>query len=203
MAALKKSYSLFGIFAIFVLLLVPPTNNISMNPLSSPDTASAATGTGSIVLNGVQTTSGTVSSAPYQTTISNFNAGTGTNRLLVVGAYSFSGVDQTTPIPTSITNHNSATSASSPTISITTKNSNSWVLDLPSIYGGQTLGSPTCTQQWDINIANAITGASSSTSQASAGSVTCSWTASGGGDSWDDAAIEVKPSGTSTATVPG
>src|SRR6185437_8839706 len=193
MAALRKSYSLFCIFVVFALLLVPPTNSISLNPLSSPDTASAATGTGSIVLNGVQSTSKTITSSPYQVTISNFNAGTGINRLLVVGvdannnavtsvtfggvsltnaafsftnndaefwyltnpsgtgnivvtmagatsavigAYSFSGVDQTTPIPTSITNHNAATSASSPTISITTKNPNSWVLDLPSIYGG-------------------------------------------------------------------
>ena len=180
-------------------------------------TAGSATTSSSIVLNNIQKTSGTVSSSPYQSTISNFNAGTGTNRLLVVGvsannnnaasvtfggvsltkkvssfsnndaefwymtnpsgtgnivvtmtgatsavvgAYSFSGVDQTTPIPTSTKNHNSATVASSPTISITTKNPNSMVLDLPSIYGGVTLGSPTCTQQWDVNIQSAITGAS-------------------------------------------
>ncbi|MGI0094609.1 MAG: fibronectin type III domain-containing protein, partial [Nitrosotalea sp.] len=228
------------------------------------NTASATTGsttTSSIVLNNVQTTSKTVSSSPYQITISNFNAATGTNRLLVVGisannnnvasvtfggvhlnkkistfsnndaefwyltnpsgtgnivvtmagatsavvgAYSFSGVDQTTPIPTSTTNHNSATVASSPTISITTKNPNSLVLDLPSIYGGVTLGSPTCTQQWDTNIPSAITGASSSAAQATAGSVSCSWTASGSGDSWDDAAIEIKSSGTgTTSTAPG
>ncbi|MGI0094713.1 MAG: fibronectin type III domain-containing protein [Nitrosotalea sp.] len=231
---------------------------------SPSNTASATTNsttTSSIVLNGVQTTSKTISSSPYQVTISNFNAGTGTNRLLVVGvsannnnvasvtfggvpltnaafsfsnndaefwylsnpsgtgnivvtmsgatsavvgAYSFSGVDQTTPIPTSTTNHNSATVASSPTISITTKNPNSMVLDLPSIYGGVTLGSPTCTQQWDTNIPSAITGASSSAAQATAGSVSCNWTASGSGDSWDDAAIEIKSSGTGTTpTAPG
>lgn len=68
------------------------------------------------------------------------------------------------------------------------------VLDLPSIYGGVTLGSPTCTQGWDVNVQNAITGASSSTVQAKAGSATCSWTASQGGDLWDDVAIEVKAS---------
>src|SRR5947209_4350816 len=109
---------------------------------------------------------------------------------VVVGAYSFSGVDQTNPIPTTATNHNTA--SSSPTISITTANANSWVVDSPSIYGGKTLGSPTCTQQWDINIASAITGASSSTVQVLPGSVTCSWTASPSGDLWDDIAIEVK-----------
>ena len=253
----KKSYSVFALLAVFAILLVFPTNVLSTNPLSLlSGTASAAT-SGSIVLNNVKSTSGTVSSSPYQLTISSFNAGAGTNRLLVVGveannnavasvtfggvpltnaafsfsnndaefwyltnpsgtgnivvtmagstsavvgAYAFSGVDQTTPIPTSTTNHNTA--ASSPTISITTKNQNSWVLDLPAIYGGVTLSSPTCTQQWDTNIAAAITGASSSASPASAGSVSCSWTASSG-DMWDDAAIEVKASGTGTATAPG
>ncbi|HYL65689.1 MAG TPA: fibronectin type III domain-containing protein [Nitrosopumilaceae archaeon] len=231
---------------------------------SSPSNTASATTSGTtsnaIVLNGIQTTSGTVSAAPFQITLANFNAGTGTNRELVVGvdannnvvtsvtfggvqltkvtssfanndaefwsltnpsgtgniivtmggatsavigAYSFAGIDQTTPIPTSTTNHNSAT-GSSPTISITTKNANSWVLDSPSIYGGKTLGSPTCTQQWDINVPNAITGASSSSIVSSPSSATCSWTASGGGDLWDDVAIELKASGTGTApTAPG
>jgi YVTN family beta-propeller protein len=116
----------------------------------------------------------------------------------VVGAYSFFGVNQTSPLPTSATKHNSA--ASSPSISITTTNPNSWVLDLPSIYGGVTLGSPTCTQQWDTNIAGAITGASSSTMVQSPGTVTCKWTASAG-DLWDDVAIEVKASSTSSGTT--
>jgi fibronectin type 3 domain-containing protein len=111
---------------------------------------------------------------------------------VVVGAYSFSGVNQTNPIPTSVTNHNAV--SSSPTISITTAYPNSLVLDSPSIWGGVTLGSPTCTQSWDVNIPGAITGASSSTIKTSAGSVTCRWTASSG-DLWDDAAIEVKASG--------
>ena len=235
----------------------------TINPIgtSSPsNTASATTSSdttsSSIVLNGIQTTSGTVSSSPYQITLSNFNVGTGNNRLLVVGveannnnvasvtfggvqltkatssfanndaefwymtnpagtgniivtmagstsvivgAYSFSGVDQTTPIPTSITNHNTA--SSSPTVSITTKYTNSWVLDAPSIYGGVTLSSPTCTQSWDVNMPSSVTGASSSTVQTTAGSVTCSWTASSG-DFWDDVAIEVKSSITgNTATA--
>ncbi|HXU96233.1 MAG TPA: hypothetical protein VFP45_07350, partial [Candidatus Nitrosotalea sp.] len=82
-----------------------------------------------------------------------------------------------------------------PTVSITTQYPNSMVLDLPSIYGSVTLGSPTCTQQWDVNIASAITGASSSTVKASAGLTTCNWTASGSGELWDDAAIEIKSSG--------
>src|SRR5438445_3283198 len=111
---------------------------------------------------------------------------------VVVGAYSFFGVNQTNPIPTTATNFN--TVASSPTISITTANSNSWVLDSAAIYGGKTLSSPTCTQSWNTNILNAVTGASSSKIQASAGSATCSWTASSG-DLWDDVAVEVKPFG--------
>ncbi|MDE1862524.1 MAG: fibronectin type III domain-containing protein [Thaumarchaeota archaeon] len=116
----------------------------------------------------------------------------------VVGAYSLSGVDQANPIPTSTTNHN--TSPGSPTVSITTANPNSLVLDSPSIWGGVTLGSPTCTQGWDANMPSAVTGASSSISTTSAGAVTCSWTASGSGDLWDDVAIEVKASGATSTT---
>jgi hypothetical protein len=94
-------------------------------------------------------------------------------------------------LPTSIVNHNSA--ASSPTVSITTKFANDWVLDLPSIYGGVTLGSPTCTSQWNANMPGAITGASSSAMVQSPGSVTCKWTASSA-DLWDDAAVEIAAS---------
>jgi|SRR5690242_613028 YVTN family beta-propeller protein len=107
----------------------------------------------------------------------------------VVGAYSFAGVNQTTPIPTHVTKHN--TTPNSPNITITTKFANDWVLDLPSIYGGSILGSPTCAQQWDVNVSDAITGASSSKMVPTPGAVTCKWTASSG-DFWDDAAIEIK-----------
>jgi hypothetical protein len=109
----------------------------------------------------------------------------------VVGAYSFSGVNQSSPLPTSTTQH--STTPSSPSISLTTTSSNDWVLDLPSIYGGSTLGSPICTQSWDANIANAITGASSYTMAPTPGAVTCKWTASSG-DLWDDAAVEIQAS---------
>ena len=112
----------------------------------------------------------------------------------VVGAYSFSGVDQANPIPSTAIGHN--TSPNSPAISIATKYPNSWVIDSPSIWGGVTLGGPTCAQEWNVNVPNAITGASSSRVRASPGSVTCSWTASGGGELWDNVAIEVKASGT-------
>jgi hypothetical protein len=113
----------------------------------------------------------------------------------VIGAYAFSGVAQGIPIATKATNY--STVASSPTISITTKDPNSWVLDLPSIYGDVTLGSPTCTEQWDANVPNAITGASSSLVTSSPGQYSCGWAASGGGDLWDDVAIEVQPATTS------
>jgi len=223
----------------------------SVGTSSPSNTASATTSSTTpptgIVLNNIQSTSGTVSSS-NQITLANFNAGTGNNKLLVVGisadsndvasvtfvgvplankahsffnndvefwylkdptgtgnivvtmngpastvvgAYSFSGVNQTSPLPTSVTKH--STIPNSPNISITTKFSNSLVLDLPSIYGGSTLGSPTCTQSWNTNIPNVITGASSSTIVSSPGTVTCSWTASPG-DLWDDAAIEIMAS---------
>jgi hypothetical protein len=225
---------------------------------SPSSTASATTqtaGVPSIVLNNIQTTSGTVSS-PSQITLSNFNVGAGNDRLLVVGvtasnngvgsvvfggvqltravssfnnndaefwylknpagtanivvtmdgptsavvgAYSFFGVDQTNPIPTSATNHNTA--PGSPTISLTTAYQNSWVIDLPSIHGGVTLGAPTCTQQWDVNMPSVITGASSSTIKSSAGPVTCSWIASRG-DFWDNVAIEVHASGSISPIAP-
>lgn len=109
----------------------------------------------------------------------------------VVGAYSFSGVNQTAPLPTSTTKHN--TSPNNPNITITTKFANDWMLDLPSIYGGSTLGSPTCTQQWDANVPDTITGASSSKIVPTPGAVTCKWTASSD-DLWDDVAVEIKAS---------
>jgi YVTN family beta-propeller protein len=110
----------------------------------------------------------------------------------VVGAYAFAGVDQSSPIPTTAANY--STAAGSPSISITTQHPNSLVLDLPSIYGGVTLGSPSCTQQWDAKVPNAISGASSSTIAATPGQVTCVWTASSG-DLWDDVAIEIMVAG--------
>ncbi|HJU14661.1 MAG TPA: spherulation-specific family 4 protein [Candidatus Nitrosotalea sp.] len=108
---------------------------------------------------------------------------------IVAGAYSFAGVNQTNPLPTHLAKHNTA--LSSPSVSITTKYPNDVVVDLPSIWGGVTLGSHTCTQEWNHNIANAITGASSSTLASSPGTVTCSWTASSG-DQWDDVALEIR-----------
>ena len=107
----------------------------------------------------------------------------------VIGAYSFTGVNQTNPVPTHVAKYN--TSLNSPKISITTKYPNDFVVDLPSIWGGVTLGSNTCTQEWNHNISNAITGASSSSLVSSPGTVTCSWTASSG-DQWDDVAIEIR-----------
>ena len=228
---------------------VKAVNSAGASPPSNEATASTLAAT--IALNGIAAISGTVSSPPYQITLSSFNAGAGDNRLLlvgieannnnvasitfggvaltrvaalfhnndaefwylknpigtadivvtmagptsvVVGAYSFSGVDQTNPIPTTAANY--ATGAGSPTISIATQYRNSWVLDLPSIWGGVTLGSPTCTQQWDVNVPNQITGASSSSVMSSPGQVTCGWTAGGGGDFWDDIAIELRASAT-------
>jgi hypothetical protein len=109
----------------------------------------------------------------------------------VVGAYSFSGVNQTNSMPTKVIRHN--TNPNSPTISITTKFSNDWILDLPSIYGGSTLDSSTCVPQWNSNIPDTITGASSYKIVPTPRAVTCKWTASTA-DFWDDVAIEIRAS---------
>jgi hypothetical protein len=116
---------------------------------------------------------------------------------VVVGAYSLSGVDQTNPVPTFGTAHGTS---GTPTISITTQYPNSKVLESPSIYGSVTLGSPTCTKSWDINVPSAVTGASSSTLKASPGLTTCAWTASNI-ESWDDSAIEIQGYATFSAPV--
>ncbi len=226
---------------------VSAANSVGTSPPSNTASAttSSMTTANDIVLNNVQSTSGTTSSS-NQITLAGFNAGTASNRLLVVGvsannnnvgsitfagvpltrevshftnndaefwylvnptgtgditvtmngptqavigAYSFSGVNQTVPIPTHITRHN--LSPSSPAISITTQYPNDLVLDLPSIWGGVTLGSPTCTQQWNLNVSNQITSASSSTLASSPATITCSWTASSD-NMWDDAAVEIR-----------
>lgn len=118
--------------------------------------------------------------------------GTGHLSQFVVGAYAFSGVNQTSPISNTASKNNTA--VSSPTVTITTKNANDWVVDLPSIFGGSTLSSPTCLQQWNSNVqynsTNAITGASSSALVPTTGSVTCKWTASTA-EFWDDVAVDI------------
>ncbi|MGI0092594.1 MAG: hypothetical protein ACREA8_00670, partial [Nitrosotalea sp.] len=105
------------------------------------------------------------------------------------GAYAFSGVNQTLPIATHVAKHN--TTPNSPKITIKTKYANDWVLDLPSIYGSSTLSSPTCTQHWDRNVVSHITGASSSVIVPTPRVTTCSWTASNGGELFDNVAVEL------------
>ena len=236
-------------------ILVLIVASVMFLPMLESGNAFAVSGSASasVTLSATESTSATVSSSPYETTLSSFSVGTGSNLLVVgvsannadvasvtfggaqltkaigsfhnndaefwymtnpsgtgdivvtmtgstsvvVGAYALSGADLTSPIPTTSTNF--STSNSNPTISITTANQNSMVLDLASIWGGVTLSSPTCTQEWNVSVANEITGASSSTTAASAGQVTCNWTASGGGDQWDDVAIEVKSSQSGTS----
>jgi len=227
---------------------VSAINGIGTSSPSDTASATTSTDTGGIVLNNVQSTSGSTSSPTNQIMLSDFDAGTGKNRLLVVGvsadtsdvasitfggmpltkkvgsfynndaefwylknpigngaivvtmngptstvvgAYSFSGVNQTNSMPTKVIRHN--TNPNSPTISITTKFPDDWVLDLPSIYGGSTLNSSTCVQQWNSNIPDTITGASSYKIVPTPRAVTCKWTASTA-DFWDDVAIEIRAS---------
>ena len=118
---------------------------------------------------------------------------------VTVGAYALSGVDQSSPLPTHSSKYN--TGSGSPSISLTTKYADSWAVDLASIYGGSTLGSPTCSSAWDVNVPNSVTGASSHIYVASPGQVTCRWTASPA-DQWDDVAVEVHAApGTAVTTT--
>lgn len=133
------------------------------------------------------------SSASHDITIT-FQGTTG----FVAGVYAFSGVNQTSPIATTATN---VGSSGNPTISLTTKYYNSWVLDSPSIYGGSTLSSPTCIQQWDVNRASQVTGASSYVIPIKPQSTTCTWTNSVGTNGWDDSAVEVRSYNPSTGVL--
>jgi hypothetical protein len=230
------------------------TSTLSTSTTTTTTTTSTPQ-TGGVVVGGARSTSGTVSSSPYQITLPSFPSGSGDDRLLVVGvsadndsvasvtfggiplteavasfnnndaefwyltdpigsanivvtmtgptqvvvgAYSLSGVNQADPIPAQAAAHN--TSPGSPAVSIAAKYANDLVLDLPSIYGQATLSSPSCTQRWNVNLAGQITGASSSAKVSSPGTVTCAWTASGGGDLWDDVGIEVMASATSASS---
>src|SRR5256712_500980 len=232
-----------------------PNSGITISYDGTGITASTS-GSGTIQSDNKWSTSGTVSSSPYQITLP-VNVGTGSNRVLivvveannagastvtynggpsmtkaiahfanndaeiwyqtnpasgshnivvtmagstsiVVGAYSFFGVDQVNPIPTAFGTNN--ISVSNPAISITTKYANSWAINSAAIYGGSTLSGPTQTQQWNIRLANAITGASSSAIKSTPGLVTFSWTASPT-DLWEEAAIEIKPAAPITVTT--
>jgi hypothetical protein len=252
--SLKGSVGLgfLSVFALMVLGAAPAFawTHLATTPVGGPGTTTRTP----VVLNGVQATSGAISSSPYQVTLSSFNAGAGSNRLLVVGveannqyvasvtfggaqltggvqsfvnddaefwyltnpsgtanivvsmtgatsvvvgAYALSGVDQTNPIPTSATAHGTS---GTPGVSMTTQFPNSKVLESTSMYGDVTLGSPTCAKSWAINMPGAVTGASSSKTQASPGSVSCAWTASAS-DKWDDAAIEIQGYATFSSTI--
>jgi hypothetical protein len=117
---------------------------------------------------------------------------------VVVGAYALSGVYQSAPVATTATKYN--TGSSSPKISISTKFADSWVVEIASIYGGSTLGSPTCTSDWNVHLSSAVTGASSYAVTGSPGTVTCGWTASPA-DQWDSVAIEVRSAPGSVTTT--
>lgn len=225
---------------------VSTINGIGTGSPSNTASVTTSTFTRGIVLNNIQSTSGSTTLSSNRIMLSDFDVGTGNNRLLVVGvsadrshvnsitfggmpltkkvgsfynddaefwylknptgngaivvtmngktsgvvgAYSFSGVNQTSPMPTKAVQHN--VNPTSPIISLTTKFANDWVIDLLSIYGGSTIGSSTCTQQWDINMPSAITGASSSKIVPTQSVVNCKWTAKSA-DFWDDVAIEIK-----------
>src|SRR6266851_3074038 len=73
-----------SVFGLLVLGAAPAfawDSHISTTPGGSGGTTTRT----AVVLNGIQATSGAVSSSPSPVTVPSFNAGTGTNRLLVVG----------------------------------------------------------------------------------------------------------------------
>src|SRR5438445_1905879 len=121
----------------------------------------------------------------------------------VIGVISFTGVDQTTPVPTTAKNDNAGGTTSPATVSITNANANAWVMDVAgsSNGGGLTNGAST-TQQWSI-AGSANSGASSRKGPLSASTVTSfSWTL-GTADSWNDLAVEIKPSSQGTLALDG
>jgi hypothetical protein len=118
------------------------------------------------------------------------------SRAFVVGAYAFSGVNQTNPIATTAKSNGTGNIA----ITIPTKYPSSWVLDSPAIFGDVTLSNPTCTQQWNLERAGQVTGASSS-NQTTPGNVTCRWTNSISGDKWDDVAVELRAAAPAKPTI--
>jgi len=123
---------------------------------------------------------------------------------VIVGAYALSGVDQANPIPTTATNYTQTASppAPNPNISLTTEYPNSLVLDSAVLYGGSQLSSSTCTQEWSTQMPNKVTGASSYTTRASAGPVTCTWHNSVIQNGWDDTAVEIKAIGAAPQVSP-
>jgi hypothetical protein len=260
----KSKRSFFCTCVIFILLLVPVSQVIPLNLHLLPS-ASGASGIGTIYISNVKNTSATVTTSPFQASLTNFNVGTGTSRLLVVaveadnksvnsvtfnggsvtrsltqasgsfqneytafwyltnpvgtgnvtvtmagatqaivGAYALSGVDQATPIPTTATNYTQASSPidPNPNISLTTQYPNSVVLDSAALYGGSQLSSPSCAQEWSKQMVNKVTGASSNTTRALAGPVTCKWHNSVTQNGWDDTAIEIKAAGASPQASP-
>lgn len=78
----KRSSTSLSIFVMTVLVFVPV---IQALPLNLPSLLPEASAQSSITIKNVNSTSGTVSSSPYQITLASFNAGTGSNRTLIVG----------------------------------------------------------------------------------------------------------------------
>jgi hypothetical protein len=115
---------------------------------------------------------------------------------IVVGVANFAGVDQTTPLGSS--NGASATNTT-PSVSLTGLNGDELVFDTVFIGGNPP---PSLTNDlsqarlWTNGIGNARGAAS--TKQATATSVTMSWTASGTGGPWASVAVAIKPAGEDT-----
>ena len=118
----------------------------------------------------------------------------------VVGAYSISGVDQSNPIASVSKKY--ALTSSNPSISIDAKYAGDRVFDLPSIYGHSVLTSPTCMPEWEFQSSSQITGASSMANVTAPGTITCGWS-SGNPDVWDDVAVEVKSSNSTSGSSSG
>src|SRR5207244_2149280 len=117
-----------------------------------------------------------------------------------IGVISFNGVDQTTPIPTTAKNDNANGATSPAAVSITNANANAWVMDVVGDGNGAgfTNGASTTTQ-WNIVAGTSNSGASSRKGPLGANTVTAfSWNL-GTADAWNDLAVEIKPSGGTSA----
>ncbi len=109
---------------------------------------------------------------------------------IVVGVANFAGVDQTTPLGTPA---GAGTTNTAPSVTLTGLNGNELVFDTV-FLGGNPAPALTAganqTQRWNDSISNA--GGAASTEQATAASVTMSWSAASSGP-WAIVAVPVKP----------
>ena len=108
---------------------------------------------------------------------------------VVVGAISLNNVYQADPMGAD--NGNDGTD-DTPTVSVTTTFSNSWVVDVVDTFAGPMTAGAGQTERWDT-IQSSTRGAGSTEVTTTFGSYTMSWTNTAGSNNWVISAAEIKP----------